>query len=473
MTNITGKHLPRRTFLRGVGATVALPLLDAMVPAGRSWWNTAAGKDKTRLVCIENVHGSAGASAWGTTQNLWSPAGLGRSFDLSPSSLRALEPFKEYLTIVSNTDCRMAEAFVPSEIGADHFRATAVFLTQSHPRQTEDSNVYVGTSLDQMYAHRFGQDTPLPSMQFCIEPVDQAGGCGFNYSCVYTDSLSWASPTEPLPMIMDPRVAFDQLFGAGGNPQERAIRQRTKGSILDFITRQMTDLKRGLGAEDRSRIDQYVDDVRELERRIQLTVARNTSGDPRAIPEAPSGVPDSFREHVEMMFDLQVLAFQTDMTRVVSFKLSRDGSARQFPESGVTEGFHPVSHHGQNKETILKLAKINEYHLDVVKYLFEKLQKTVEGDAHLLDKTAILYGSPMADPHFHNHRRCPLFFAGGANGALQKGGLHLKAPDGTPMANPLLDFMHRLGFDDVAGFGDATGVFSLGYADASAATSAG
>jgi hypothetical protein len=470
--NISGKHLPRRTFLRGMGATVALPFLDAMVPAGRSRWSAAA-LDKTRLICIENVHGSAGASIWGATQNLWSPAGVGRDFDLSPSSLRALEPFREYLTIVSNTDCRMAEAFAPEEIGADHFRATAVFLTQSHPYQTEDSSVYVGTSLDQMYAQRFGQETPLPSMQFCIEPVDQAGGCGFNYNCVYTDSLSWASPTAPLPMILDPRVAFDQLFGAGGTPEERAVRQRTRRSILDFVGRQMADLKRGLGADDRHRVDQYTENVRELERRIELTVARNTSGEAREIPQAPAGVPDSFREHVEMMFDLQVLAFQTDMTRVVSFKLSRDGSARQFPESGVSEGFHPVSHHSQNRETILKLAKINEYHLDVVKYLFEKLQNTVEGDAHLLDKTAILYGSPMADPHFHNHRRCPLFFAGGANGALQKGGLHLKAADGTPMANPMLDFMHRLGLEDVESFGDSTGTLPLGYPESAAASSAG
>ena len=470
MHYITGKHIPRRQFVQGMGVSLGLPFLTAMVPAGRGGWSTAAAEtDRTRLICMEQVHGAAGCSEWGATQNLWSPAEVGRDVDLSPTSMSSLEPYQDFLTIVSNTDCRMAEAFNPQEIGGDHFRVTATFLTQSHARQTEGSNVYIGTSMDQIYAHRFGQDTPIPSMQLSIEPVDQAGGCGYNYSCVYTDSLSWASPTEPLPMIRDPRAAFDQLFGAGGTPEERAARRRTRGSILDAVRERMGQLRRELDVEDQQRLDAYLLNVRELERRIQMTEARNASGEEREIPEAPPGVPDSYREHVEMMFDLQVLAFQQDLTRVFSFKMGRDGSARIYPESGVDTGFHPLSHYGSNEEEILKFARVNSYHVSMVPYLLEKLKSTMEGDTHLLDKTAIIYGSAMADPNVHNHRRCPLFFAGKANGRLE-GNLHLKAPDGTPMANVLLDFMHRLGLDEVESFGDSTGTFPVGYTPGVAAT---
>jgi hypothetical protein len=417
---------------------------------------------------MEQVHGAAGCSEWGASQNLWSPAQVGRDVDLSPTSLRALAPYQDYLTIVSNTDSRMAEAFTPQEIGGDHFRATATFLTQAHARQTEGSDVYVGTSFDQLYAQRFGQDTPIPSMQLCIEPVDQAGGCGYNYSCVYTDSLSWASPTEPLPMIRDPRAAFDQLFGAGGTPAERAARRRTRGSILDAVQSRMNQIMRDLDPEDRRTLDQYLGNVRELERRIELTEARNTSGEERELPEAPAGVPDSYREHVETMFDLQVLAFQQDLTRIFSFKLGRDGSARVYPESGVNTGFHPLSHYGSDEEEILKFSRVNSYHVSVVTYLLEKLKTTFDGDSSLLDQTAVIYGSAMADPNVHNHRRCPLFLAGKANGKLQ-GNLHLTAPDGTPMANVWLDLLHRIGFDDLESFGDSTGVFPLAYVSGPAA----
>ena len=234
MDFITGKHLSRRTFVRGVGATVALPFLDAMVPAGRLWGRTV--EDPTRLVCIEMVHGAAGSSDWGASQNLWSPATVGRGVDLTPTALSPLKDYQEYLTVISDTDVRGAEATKPKEIGGDHFRSSATFLTQAHPRQTESSDVYVGTSLDQMYAHRFGQDTPLPSMQLCIENVDQAGGCAYGYACVYTDTISWASPTEPLPMIRDPRVAFDQLFGAGGTPEAREARRRSSAVSYTHLT---------------------------------------------------------------------------------------------------------------------------------------------------------------------------------------------------------------------------------------------
>ena len=268
MEFITGKHISRRTVLRGMGATVALPFLDAMVPAHRLWAKMKAELDSTRLVCIEMVHGAAGSNEWGAAHNLWSPAAVGRDFDLSPSALISLEPYRDYLTIISETDVRNAEAFIPKEIGGDHFRSSATFLTQGHPKQTESSDVHVGTSLDQLYAKRFGQDTPIPSMQLCIENVDQAGGCAYGYACVYTDTISWSSPTEPLPMIRDPRVAFDQLFGAGGTPEERALRRRTSRSIMDWITGEVAQIKRSLGPADRERMDRYLENIREIERRL-------------------------------------------------------------------------------------------------------------------------------------------------------------------------------------------------------------
>ena len=254
MTFVTGTHLRRRTFLRGMGVTVALPFLDAFVPAGRPWRRIAAAQsldDATRLVCIENVHGAAGSTAYGASRHLWSPAAVGRQFDLRPSALSPLEPFRHALTIISDTDVGPAEAVTPPEIGGDHFRSSATVLTQSHPKQTESSDVRSGISLDQLYAQRFGQNTPIPSMQLCIENVDQAGGCAYGYSCVYTDTISWASPTDPLPMIRDPRLAFDQLFGAGGTREERATRRRERRSVLDFITDEVAQLQRELDPADR------------------------------------------------------------------------------------------------------------------------------------------------------------------------------------------------------------------------------
>ena len=455
---IDKKHISRRTVLKGMGVTVALPLLDAMVPAGTAWAKTAAGK--VRLACIEMVHGSAGATTFGATKNMWSPAAVGREFDLTPTSLIALEPYREYLTIVSNTDVKNAEAFEAPEIGGDHFRSSAVFLTQAHPLQTKGSNVRAGTSMDQYYAQRFGQETPIPSMQLCIETVDQAGGCSYGYSCVYTDTISWAGPGDPLPMIRDPRVVFDQLFGIGATPEERAQRRVEDRSILDTITASVARLKRDLGAADRARLTDYLDDVREIERRIQKVEAQNTSGDPRELPGAPAGVPDSFAEHVKLMFDLQAVAFASDITRVFSFKLGRDASSRAYPESGVKTGFHPASHHQEREDRIAEFAKINTYHVGLVPYFLEKLKNTPDGDKNLLENTMVLYGSPMGNSNVHNHKRCPLFLAGHAGGSL-KGNLHLKAPDGTPMANVMLTLMHNLGLDDVQQFGDATGTFDL------------
>jgi Protein of unknown function (DUF1552) len=461
MRILTGKHIPRRTFLRGAGATVALPFLEAMLPARRAVAGTPieASLERTRLVAIEMVHGSAGATKWGATQNFWSPAAAGRDFDLGPTALSSLEPFRKVLTIVSDTDVEGAEATTPPEIGGDHFRSSAVFLTQAHPRQTESSDVYVGTSMDQIYAQRFGQDTPIPSIQLCIENVDQGGGCAYGYSCVYTDTISWASPIEPLPMIRDPRAAFDLLFGAGGTEEERAARRRTSKSVLDFVLGEVDRLNRDLDPVDRRRMDQYLSNIREIERRIQKVEERNQSGASRELPTAPAGVPDSFDEHVTLMFDLQALAFEGDMTRVFSFKMGRDASGRVYPESGVDKPFHPASHHGDKEKNIEEFFRINRYHVGLLPYFLSKLASIQEGEKSLLDKTMVIYGSPMGDPNVHNHKRCPLFIAGGANGKLE-GGVHLRAKPGTPMANVMLSLMHKLGLDDTS-LGNSTEPFSL------------
>ena len=456
---LTKRHLSRRTVLRGMGATVALPFLEAMVPARTALAKTAAA-GKTRLSCIEMVHGAAGSTQFGLAKHLWSPSAIGRTFDLSTSSLSPLESLRDYVTIISNTDCKNAEAFGPKEIGGDHFRSSAVFLTQAHPKQTEGSDVHVGPSMDQLYAQRFGQDTPIPSLQLCIENVDQSGGCAYGYACVYTDTISWASPTEPLPMVRDPRAAFDQLFGVGATPAERAANRRTDSSILDWVAQEVKRLTRELGPADRVRLGAYLEDIREIERRIQKVEAHNTSGELRELPGAPVGIPDSFEDHVRLMFDLQVLAFAADITRVFSFKLGRDGSARVYPMSGVNSAFHPASHHGENEARIQAFAQINKHHVGLMPYFLEKLKGVQEGEANLLDKTLVIYGSPMGNSNVHNHKRCPLFLAGKANGKL-KGGLHLKAADGTPMANVMLTLLHDLGLSDVQAFGDSTGTFNL------------
>src|SRR6187402_3746264 len=273
MQILIGKAMERRTFLRGMGAAIALPYLDAMEPAIRSLRSiggASAATEKTRLVCMELVHGCAGSNTWGASKHLWAPAEIGRNFKLNPDgALAPLESWRDYLTIVSNTDVRMAEAFEAPEIGGDHFRSAAVFLTQSHPKQTQGSDLKAGTSLDQLFAQKYGQETPLPSMQLCIENVDQAGGCFYGYSCAYTDSISWGSPTEPLPMIRDPRAVFDQLFGVGATPEARAKRRRRDKSILDWVTQSSNQLKATLGAADQARLADYLEDVREIERRIQ------------------------------------------------------------------------------------------------------------------------------------------------------------------------------------------------------------
>lgn len=458
---IAKQHLSRRTVLKGLGATLSLPLLDAMVPAATAMSRTAAAKGRVRFVAVEMVHGAAGCNTIGANANLWSPAAVGSTFDLSPSCLSPLEPLRDYLTIVSNTDCRQAEAFTTPEIGGDHFRASAVFLTQSHPKQTMGSDVLAGVSIDQVIARRFGQDTPIPSMQLCIENNDQSGGCEYNYSCVYTDSISWDTPNTPMPMIRDPRAAFDALFGAGATPEDRARRRREDKSILDALTESVNRLKAQVGASDRVRLTDYLEHIREVERRIQKTEQYNSSGEPRQLPSAPIGVPDSYTEHAQIMFDLQVLALASEITRVFSFKMSRDVSNRVYPETGVTQGFHNASHHNEREDRVREFNKINKYHIGLLPYFFDKLKATPDGDGgSLLDNSLIVYGSPMGNPNLHNHKRCPLFLMGKAGGAL-RGGLHLRAPNGTPMANAFVSALHGLGLDEIKSFGDSNGVFDL------------
>jgi hypothetical protein len=471
---LTRKHLSRRTVLRGVGATMALPFLDSMIPARSVLAKTEAARaaSRARLVCIEQVHGAAGISEYGLAKNLWIPAATGRRFDISQGNLSPLEPFRDQLTIISNTDARMAEAQSAPEVGGDHFRSSAVMYTQAHPKLTEGSDVSVGVSMDQLYAQRFGQDTPIPSMQLTIEPVDQSGGCAYGYACVYTDTISWAAADQPLPMVRDPRFVFEQLFGSGGTPEQRAQRRATDRSILDLLTRQMADLRRSLGAGDRQRLDQYSNNIREIEQRIARIEARNTSGEARELPGAPAGVPDSFDEHVKLMFDLQVLAFAADTTRVFSFKIGRDGSGRVYPGSGVDRGFHDASHHGSSEERIKQFGEINKYHVSLLPYFLEKLQTTMDGETNLLEKTLVLYGSPMAVGNTHNHRNCPLILLGKGGGAVQPG-IHVKAPKDTPMANVMLTLLQRLGLEDLQSFGDSSGEFSFSTAETTVASHEG
>ncbi len=381
----------------------------------------------------------------------------------SPTAMSPLEPYREHLTIISNTDVRMAEAFGLPEIGGDHFRSSAVFLTQAHPKQTQGSDVFVGPSMDQIYAQRMGQDTPIPSMQLCIENIDQSGGCAYGYTCVYTDTVSWASATEPLPMVRDPRAAFDQLFGFGSTPDERAAERSADRSVLDWMATQVASIRQTLGPSDRARLNEYLDDVREIERRIQRIEAHNRSGEARELPEAPAGVPDDFEEHVRLMFDLQAIALASEITRVFSFKMSRDSSGRVYPKSGVNASFHPASHHQEREDRILQFNAINKYHVSLMPYFLDKLKATPDGDGSLLDHSLVIYGSPMGNPNVHNHKRCPLFLAGHASGEL-KGNLHINTPDGTPMANAMLSMMHMLGLDEEKNLGDSTGTLDLNSA---------
>jgi len=289
--------------------------------------------------------------------------------------------------------------------------------------------------------------------------VDASGACDYGYACVYADTISWASPTQPLPMTLDPRMAFENLFGEGGTPEERASRQKVNRSILDWISADVSRLRKGLGASDRNRLNQYLEDVREIERRIERIEKYNASGEARQLPAAPLGVPDNYEEHLNLMFDLQVLAFMTDTTRVSAFKMSRDVSGRVWPASGVNQPFHPCSHHGENPARVAEFAKLNRYHVSLIPYFLKKLKDTPDGDGNLLDHSLVLYGSPMGDGNVHNHKRVPVFLAGHAGGSI-KGNMHVRCKDSTPMANIYLTMLHRLGVN-IESFGDSTGEVAI------------
>jgi Protein of unknown function (DUF1552) len=441
------KKLSRRAVLHGMGATIALPFLEAMGAPARSV--------PSRLVCIEMVHGAAGSTKYGLEQNLWAPAATGRSFDLSPTCLSPLEPFREYLTIVSNTDVHNADTFERSEAGGDHPRSSAVFLTQCRPKHTLGPDVRAGTSLDQIYAHRCGQDSRVPSLQLCIEDSARVSASELGYSGVYRNTICWASPTQPLPMIRDPRMVFDQLFGAP------AWNRQTAMSILDWVAAEARRLSRNLPPADRIRLDEYLTDIREIERRIQIVENYHMSTDLPGPTGSGLAVPDDFEEHVKLMFDLQVQAFAAEVTRVAAFKLGLDTLTRTYPGSGVSESFHAASHHGEKEDKVAQFARINRYHVGLIPYFLEKLKNTPERDSNLLEKSVILYGSPMGDSNLHNHERCPLFIAGHASGKLS-GNFHIKAPDGTPMANAMLGLLQSLGVDTDQ-FGDSSKAMTLNH----------
>ena len=455
---VTGKHLSRRAVLRGVGTTLALPLLEAMAPALAPLGSASDAANKTCLACLEIVHGAAGSTMDGTNKHYWSPIKEGADFEFT-QTLEPLSKLRDYLTIITGTDLNAAGAYTENEQGGDHFRSAAAYLTASHPKMTEGSDIHAGTSIDQIYAQHFGQETPLPSLQLCIEDVDSTGACAYGYACVYSDTISWASPTEPLPMVRDPRIAFERLFGDGATAEERLQRRILDRSILDGIVGDISCLQSNLASSDKTRLDEYLTDVRELERRIQNVERYNAKSGQAALPTAPLGIPESYDEHVKLMFDLQVLAFMTDVTRVTAFKLSRDVSQRVFSIAGVNTPFHSASHHGESPAKIAEYAKINRYHVSLLAYFLDKLKATSDGDGNLLDHTVVLYGSPMGDSNVHNHKRVPLLLAGHGNGAF-KGNMHLKTAEGTPTANAYLTLLHRLGVD-VPSIGDSTGELAI------------
>jgi hypothetical protein len=454
---ISKKHLSRRTAIKGMGATIALPLLEAMLPAQTPQRNTAVNL-KTRLLAIEMVHGSSGSTGEGTRLRYWSPAKVGRDFETT-MILKALAPYQEYITIVSHTDIAPATAATAAEAGADHTRSSAAFLTCAHAKMTEGADIFNGISMDQLYAQKFGQDTPLPSMQLCIEDVGSlTGACGYGYSCVYANTISWSSPITPLPMERDPRVAFERLFGDGANEAQRIARRRATASILDGIMGKVNDLKKGLGPSDRNRLDDYLEDVREIERRIQKAEQSNAAQG-ISLPSAPVGVPDSWVEHVKLMSDLQILAFRADVTRISSYKMGRDVSSRVYTESDVKTPFHSLSHHGNKPDKLEEFARLNQFHVNQVAYLIDKMKNTADGDGNLLDHSLVLYGSPMGDGSVHNHLRIPIFLAGKANGKLT-GNSHVLCKDGTPFANVLLTLLQKLGVETDS-FGDSNGTVEL------------
>ena len=435
---ITNQTLPRRTFLRGVGATLALPLLDAMVPALR-----AAGSDVLKPV---NRLGFV-YIPMGSAQAHWTPKGEGTITELSPT-LSALTPYLNQLTVISNLEHKNAYAT------GNHATANCTFLSGVRAKLTDGPDYQMGITVDQIAAQKIGAQTPLPSLELATDFNYVVGNCDNGYACVYMNTLSWSSPTTPLPTEANPRVVFERMFGDGGTLAERKADLRKSGSILDWVTNDMARLRQRLGPSDRNKLGQYLDSVREIERRIQLAENQNSSALPTEL-ERPIGAPQVWEDHVKLMFDLQVLALQADITRVVTFQLAREVSTRTYPQIGVPEAHHPTSHHQNDPEKIAKLAKINAYHASLFAYLLEKLKSTQDGDGTLLDHTMYLYGSGMGNPDVHDHTKLPIVVAGGANDKM-KGARHINYAEPTPLSNLLLTMLDKVGIE-MQSFADSNG----------------
>src|SRR6186997_1767612 len=447
MSFITKKHLSRRTFLRGTGVAMALPFLESMVPAQTPLVRTAANP-RIRLGMCFIPHGAVMSN--------WTPSEEG-ALKLS-RTLLPLEPFQDQVVVLSNLAHRMAGPQGPGDNGGDHTRCPAVFLNGVHPKRTDGADIQAGVTIDQMAAAQIGQDTLLPSLELAIEDYSGlVGSCDVGFSCTYMNTISWRTPTAPLPMEINPRVVFDRMFGDGASVQERLQRIETQRSILDAITGQVRRLQGGLGAGDRNRVAEYLDSVREIERRIQLA-ERQAENPNLAVPSSPTGIPDDFEEHTKLMFDLMAIAFQADITRVSTFMMAREVSYRTFPKLGISEAFHPASHHQNSQQRLETLAKINAFHVSQVAYLLDRLKSTPDGDGNLLDHSLILYGSAMSNSNVHNHAPLPVLIAGGAAGRL-KGGRHLMYPEGTPMSNLLLTILDKAAVRQEK-VGDSTGLLT-------------
>ncbi|MCE2863698.1 MAG: hypothetical protein RIR76_229 [Verrucomicrobiota bacterium] len=435
---ITKKALPRRTFLRGAGAALALPLLDAMIPAATAA-NRTALRPVRRLGYI--------FMPMGCDQSRWTPPGSdGRLGALSPI-LRSLEPVKDKLTVLTNLELRNAYP-------GSHATSNAAFLSAAKAKQTESSDYYLGTTADQVAAQQIGRETRLPSLELSMDMMQTAGQCDNGFACVYQNNLSWSSPTTPLPSEAHPRVVFERLFGEGGGAEERRAALRKRASLLDWVGEDIARLRRELGAGDRARVDGYLETVREVERRIQRAEAEVGE---RPLPDLdrPPGVPASYGDHARLMFDLQVLAMQGDVTRICTFQLARETSNRTYPEIGVPDPHHPLSHHGNDPDKIARMAKINAFHVSLFAYYLERLKATPEGDGSLLDHSLLLYGSGIGNPNIHDHTNLPVIVAGGAAGGM-RGGRHLRYDNPTPLANVHLALLDKVGVR-IDRFGDSSG----------------
>lgn len=442
---VTKRTLPRRTFLRGMGVAVSLPLLDAMVPALTAQKKTAAAP-VARLGFIYTPNGYM--------REFWVPKTAGKDFELT-SSLQALEPFRNDVVLV--TGLAQREADPRGEGPGPHSRSAGAWLTCVHVKRTEGADVRAARSADQIAAAGLGKETPLPSLELAVEQNEKMiGNCEAGYSCVYQNTVSWRDATTPMPMETHPRVVFERLFGTGATPVEEREELGIRRSILDGVTGRIGELNRQLGPHDRQRVDQYLDSVRDIESRIARAEQRTTDLE-LALPERPVDIPADFTDHVKMMFDLQVLAFQGDVTRVQTFMMAREQSARAYPHLGISTAHHTLSHHSGDREKILQKAKVDAYHVKLLSYYIEKLKQTPDGDGMLLDHVVVLYGASMGDPNAHQPFDLPSIVVGRANGKLQTGRhLPFKIDDNVPQANLLVSLLDLVGVP-VERFGDSTG----------------